>query len=126
MTNSSSCVGKDARFIVGVHKPCFEVKNLRPNEYFEPLGQLKDGTVIDNTANFPKDDLYEPTADIIYEIANPLPFRGTTYINSAWADIKVAHPETIRISKPEPCSLLCFFILPLPHMRVRQVILFLL
>ncbi|MCD4721063.1 MAG: hypothetical protein K8S13_14580, partial [Desulfobacula sp.] len=62
--------------------------------------------VIDNHINFPADDLYEPNADIIYEIANPFPFRGTTYINSAWADIKAAHPETIRISKPEPCSLL--------------------
>ena len=101
-----SCVGKDARFIVGIHKPEFKVKNLRDNDYFEPLGQLEDGTRIDNIVNFPKDDLYEPNADIIYEIANPFPFRGTTYINSAWADIKAAHPETIRISKHEPCSLL--------------------
>ena len=101
-----SCVGKDARFIVGIHKPCFEIKNLRDNDYFTSLGQLEDGTVIDNHINFPADDLYEPNADIIYEIANPFPFRGTTYINSAWADIKAAHPETIPISKPEPCSLL--------------------
>ena len=104
-----SCVGKDARFIVGVHKPCFEVKNLRDNDYFASLGQLEDGTMIDNTVNFPGDDLYEPNADIIYEIANPFPFRGATYINSAWADTKTAHPETIRISAPEPCSLLQSF-----------------
>jgi len=106
VTDLRSCVGKDARFIVGVHKPCFEIKNLRDNDYFAPLGQLEDGTIIDNTINFPKGDLSEPNADIIYEIANPFPFRGTTYINSAWADIKAAHPETICISKPEPCSLL--------------------
>ena len=104
--NLRSCVGKDARFIVGIHTPEFKVKNLRDNDYPAPLGQLEDGTVIDNIVNFPKNDLYEPKADIIYEIANPFPFRGTTYINSAWADIKAAHPETIRISKPDPCSLL--------------------
>lgn len=101
-----SCVGENARFIVGIHKPCFEVKNLRDNDYFASLGQLKDGTIIDNIINFPCDDLYEPGADIIYEIANPFPFRGATYINSAWADIKVAHPETICIPKPDSCSLL--------------------
>ena len=105
MTDLKSCVGKNARFIVGVHKPCFKVKNLRGNEYFAPLGQLEDGTIIDNNVNFPTGDLYEPNADIIYEIANAFPFRGTTYINSAWADRKAAHPETIRISEPEPCSL---------------------
>ena len=106
MMELRTCVGKDARFIVGIHKPCFKIKNLRNNDYFTSLGQLEDGTVIDNHINFPANDLYEPCADIIYEIANPFPFRGTTYINSAWADIKAAHPETIPISKPEPCSLL--------------------
>lgn len=106
MTTPLSCVGEDGRFIVGVHKPCFEVKNLRNYDYFSSLGQLEDGTVIDNHVNFPASDLSEPHADVIYEIANPFPFRGTTYINSAWADIKAVHPETIRIPKPEPCSLL--------------------
>ncbi|MCK5835908.1 MAG: hypothetical protein KAH09_01460 [Desulfobacula sp.] len=101
-----SCVGKDAQFIVGVHTPCFDVKNLRNHDYFASLGQLEDGTVIDNRVNFPGEDLHEAGADIIYEIANPFPFRGTTYINSAWADIKAAHPEAIHISKPLPCSLL--------------------
>ena len=106
MMAAKSCVGKDARFSVGVHKPSFEIKNLRGNDYFASLGELEDGTVIDNKVNFPQKDLYEPNADIIYEIANPFPFRGTTYINSAWADIKAIHPETIRILEPEPCSLL--------------------
>ncbi len=101
-----SCVGKNSQFIVGVHKPAFKVKNMREHAYFETLGQLEDGTVIDNCVNFPLDDLYEPHADIIYEIANQFAFRGTTYINSAWADIKAAHPETIRILEPEPCSLI--------------------
>jgi len=106
MINLRSCVGEDARFIVGVHNPEFKVKNLRGNEYLTSLGQLENGTIIDNSVNFPKEDLYEPHADTIFEIANAFPFRGTTYINSAWADIKAGHPEKIRIPAPEPCSLL--------------------
>jgi len=105
MTRLKSCVGKDAKFIVGVHKPEFKITNLREHDYFSSLGQLEDGTVVDNAINFPKGELYEPQADIIYEIANPFPFRGTTYINSAWADIKAKHPEKICIPKSEPCSL---------------------
>lgn len=101
-----SCVGKDGQFIVGIHRPEFTIKNLRDNDYPASLGKLDDGSVIDNTVNFPGGDLHEPSADIIYEIANPFPFRGTTYINSAWADIKAASPEKISISEPEPCSLL--------------------
>lgn len=106
MTPPGTCVGKDAVFIVGVHTPCFGVKNLRDNDHVAILGQGPDGTRIDNRVNFPGQDIYEPRADLIYEIANAFPFRGTTYINSAWADIKAAHPETIGISKPEPCSLI--------------------
>jgi len=105
MTNLKTCIGKNARFVVGIHTPCFEVKNLRDHDYVTSLGQLEDGTNVDNRINFPGNDLYEPNADAIYEIANPFPFRGTTYINSAWADIKVGLPEKIRISEPEPCSL---------------------
>ncbi len=106
MNVSGSCVGPDGHFIVGVHTPDFGVKNLRANSYIQPLGQLKDGTVIENQANFPDNDLYEPGADTIYEIANAFDFRGTTYINSAWADAKAAHPETIKIAEPSPCSLI--------------------
>ena len=106
MNSLRTCVGKDAKFIVGIHKPEFEIKNLRSSDHLESLGQLEDGTTVDNSVNFPREDLYEPGADIIYEIANAFPFRGTTYINSAWADIKAGHPEKIRIAAPEPCSLL--------------------
>jgi hypothetical protein len=101
-----SCVGKDGKFIVGVHRPEFNVKNLRDHDYLTSLGQLSDGTSVENSVNFPKANLFEPNADIIYEIANPFPFRGTTYINSAWADMKSDHPEKISIEKPEACSLL--------------------
>ncbi len=106
MTELRSCVGKDGRFKVGIHRPFFGVRNLRKHDFLQSLGELEDGTGVDNRANFPDKDLYEPHADIIYEIHNPFPFRGTTYINSAWADIKAEHPEIIAIAAPEPCSLL--------------------
>src|SRR3989339_527411 len=106
MTEPRSCVGRDGRFKVGIHRPCFGVRNLRRHDYLQSLGELEDGTGVDNRANFPDKDLYEPEADLIYEIHNPFAFRGTTYINSAWADAKAAHPETIAIPAPEPCSLL--------------------
>ncbi|MDA8136188.1 MAG: hypothetical protein M0T82_16335 [Desulfobacteraceae bacterium] len=106
MTELRSCVGKDGQFKVGVHRPSFGVRNLRKRDYLQSLGELEDGTGVDNQANFPDKDLYEPEADLIYEIHNPFAFRGTTYINSAWADAKAAHPETIAIPAPEPCSLL--------------------
>jgi len=106
MRTPRSCVGKNALFMVGVHTPEFKVKNLRDNDYLMSLGKLEDDTWIDNHVNFPEGDLHEPCADTIYEIANPFPFRGTTYINAAWADPKAGHPEKIRVMKPEPCSLI--------------------
>ena len=97
-----TCVTPDGRFRVGRHQPAFEVANLRENDFISRLGQLPDGTPVWNHANFPETDIQEPTADIIYEIPNPLPCRGTTFINSAWADPKARHPEKIRISEPSP------------------------
>jgi hypothetical protein len=100
-----TCVGPDGRFRVGRHQPAFDVANLRETDFIARLGQLPDGTPVWNHANFPGSDIHEPAADIIYEIPNPLPFRGTTFINSAWADPRAGHPEKIRISPPTPCSL---------------------
>ncbi len=106
MTDLRSCVGKDGRFMVGIHRPFFGVRNLRKHDFLQSLGALENGTGVDNGVNFPDKDLYEPHADIIYEINNPFPFRGTTYINSAWADAKADRPETIGIPAPESCSFL--------------------
>ncbi len=100
-----TCVDPSGRFRVGIHQPEFEVKNLRENRYLERLGKLANGTPVDNQVNFPKGNVQEPCADRIYEIANPFPFRGTTFINSAWADGHAGRPETIGIPRPSPCSL---------------------
>ena len=37
MNNIRTCVGKDGKFIVGVHKPFFDVINLRQNDYPEKI-----------------------------------------------------------------------------------------
>nr|WP_027362897.1 hypothetical protein [Desulfospira joergensenii] len=105
MMNPRTCVHPRGKFIVGVHRPRFDVKNLRENETLEILGQSEDGSPVDNRVNFPKTDIHEPKADLIYEIANPFPFRGATFINSAWADPKVGRTEIIGIQPPPPCSL---------------------
>ncbi len=100
-----TCVAQDGRFRVGIHRPEFRVENLREMDYPGVLGKLADGTLVDNQANFPPGPVHEPGADLIYEIANPFPFRGTTYINSAWADTHAGRPETIGVALPGPCSL---------------------
>jgi len=101
-----TCVDPTGRFVVGVHEPSFTVENLRTHKTIEILGQLPDGTRVDNQINFPETDVHEPGADRIYEIANPFPFRGTTYINSAWADPHAGRPDTIGVPIHPPCSLL--------------------
>lgn len=106
MTRHRSCVGDDGRFIVGIHRPRFYVHNLRENDFIQPLGKLENDELVMNHANFPDDSIKEDNADIIYEIANAFGFRGTTYINSAWADVKALHPESIKIHGPESCSFL--------------------
>ncbi len=100
-----TCVSPCGRFRVGIHTPSFAVDNLRKNDFISRLGMLPDGTPVWNHANFPKNNVQEPAADRIYEIANPFPFRGTTFINSAWADPKAGRPEKTGITKPGRCSL---------------------
>ena len=106
MMNPRTCVDPKGYFRVGIHQPEFETENMRENIYHEQLGTLPDGTPVDNQINFPKKNVVEPSADQIYEIANPFPFRGATFINSAWADTHAGRPETIGITPPSPCSLL--------------------
>ncbi len=92
-----TCVSSEGRFVFGIHRPCFQVKNLRENDYISCLGEMSDGTVVKNNINFPVGNIDVMGADIIYEIPNPFPFKGTTYINSAWADKNAEHPEKISL-----------------------------
>ncbi|MCP3942441.1 MAG: hypothetical protein GY710_13265 [Desulfobacteraceae bacterium] len=105
MMKLRTCIDPAGYFKVGIHQPQFEVENLRENVYLKTLGTLPDGTPVDNQINFPKENVREQGADQIYEIANPFPFRGATFINSAWADSHAGQPGTITIALPSPCSL---------------------
>ncbi|MCK5541216.1 MAG: hypothetical protein KAI40_00880 [Desulfobacterales bacterium] len=101
---SGTCVSPQGRFVYGIHKPCFNIANLREKDFISAIGKLPDKTEVSNDANFPDNNVKEENADIIYEIPNPFPFRGATYINSNWADQNAAQPGKIQIEKQKPFS----------------------
>lgn len=99
-----TCVTPPGTFVYGVHRPAFTARNLREHDFVNQLGLTEDGPV-DNKANFPVSDVVEEQADWIYEIANPLPFRGTTYIGKAWADKTARNPLAISLPEPSAASM---------------------
>jgi hypothetical protein len=101
-------VTPDGRFTYGVHKPSFTVRNLRENDFITTLGVLPDGSGHLNQNNFPKGDVTESRADWIYEIPNPFPFKGTTYIVKSWAEKKAENPSSIFLPKPSSVSFSTF------------------
>ncbi len=94
-----TCVSPEGRFLFGLHHPRFTAANFRAGDYHHRLGCTEDGQPRTNSANFPSGDVTEPAADPIFEIANPLPFRGTTYIGKGWADRTAG--DVSRIVIPE-------------------------
>lgn len=95
-----TCVSPDGTFIYGIHRPEYHVDNLRKNNAIQSLGQFSDGRIHNNHINFPEQDITIQQADIIYEIPNAFPFKGTTYIQKRWADAKKAKPSTIKLQPP--------------------------
>ncbi len=100
-----TCVSPGGKFTVGIHDPGFEVENMREKTCPAILGRLADGTPVENHINFPGSTVTADKTDRIYEIANPFPFRGATFINTAWADRHAGRPETISVPAKPPCSL---------------------
>ena len=100
-----TCVSPEGRFLVGIHDPGFDVANFRQNTRIDSLGKLPDGTPVENRVNFPPGSVTADKTDRIYEIANAFPFRGSTYINSAWADRRVGDPGAVGLPERPPCSL---------------------
>lgn len=94
-------VGPDGRFRVARHQPSYRVANLRPHERVCELGCLADGRPVTNQQNFPEGVVDALEAESVFEIANPFPFRGTTYIGKTWADDKRRDPSAIRLP-PQP------------------------
>lgn len=100
-----TCVSPQGRFVWGLHEPRFSTINLREEDFILSLGRTPQGDHRTNEANFPPGDVEEKGADPIFEVANPFPFRGTTYIGKAWADAAAADPTRIAIASPVKVSL---------------------
>ena len=100
-----TCVTLNGTFRFGVHRPAYTVTNLRQGDLRAVLGHFADGRPHDNHRNFPETAVDEAAADPIYEVANPLPFRGATFIPRSWAETKVDHPERIALPSPPEASM---------------------
>ncbi len=100
-----TCVDPAGMFRYRVHRPSYRVHNLRRKDHPLCLGKLPDGSEVDNRINFPEGDLEVKGASTVYEIPNAFPFRGTTYIDSAWADAKASDPLSVRIASPAKVSM---------------------
>jgi hypothetical protein len=104
MKRIRSCVTPEGKFIYGIHKPQYSVTNLRANSGVDTLGHSEDGTEVHNRRNFPDSDVTVEHADWIFEIPNPFPFKGVTYIDKEWADATADNYGRICIPQPEPVS----------------------
>ncbi|MFH2124354.1 MAG: hypothetical protein ABIJ50_12835 [Pseudomonadota bacterium] len=105
MIKLRTCICPDQCFLYGIHKPSYTVCNLRGGKKIERLGVIDGESVQDNRANFPDGTLSIPRADWIFEIPNPFPFRGTTFIDQEWADASAADYRQISLPPNEQISL---------------------
>ena len=92
-------------FAVALHRPSFQVANLREQDAVGPLGHTADNTPCDNLVNFPPGEIQVAAGRPIYEIANAFPFRGATFIDSDWADARAKDPGAIGLPPAPACSL---------------------
>jgi len=95
-----SSVTPEGRFRVGKHSPNYKVANFRQEDHLCFLGKTNLGRDVENHRNFPDGDVDVAHARPIFEIVNPLPFRGCTFIDTGWADGRASRPESIRIDPP--------------------------
>ncbi|MCK5194590.1 MAG: hypothetical protein KAQ71_12325, partial [Desulfobulbaceae bacterium] len=100
---TATCVTPEGVFQYSLHEPEYPATNLREHDYVSTLGECEKKSV-DNSRNFPADSIKVVGADHIYEIPNAFPFKGTTYINSRWADKNAGDPLAIRLEKSRPSS----------------------
>ncbi len=97
----STCVHPDGYFVYGIHKPSYTVSNRRINDQNDSLGSTIDNQPVLNSINFPSSNIEVKGADWVYEIPNPFPFKGVTYINKRWADNSADNPERFTLH-PKP------------------------
>ncbi len=100
-----TCVSPEAKFIYGIHQPSYRTKNLRMDTKIEQLGTGEVLGPVTNEANYPQEDVNVESADWIFEIPNPFPFRGATYIGKEWADAASNKPHAFTIPAMPEISL---------------------
>lgn len=100
-----SCVHPKGNFIYGIYRPSYHVANMRPSTCLDILGSDQLDKTIDNTQNYPTANIKVETADWIFEVPNPFPFKGRTFINKKWADATAQAPEKIRLPPQQKVSL---------------------
>ena len=105
MKRLQTCVTPQGNFQYGIHKPAYTVTNLRPNADIKVLGLTEKNEPVSNGRNYPEGDVQVHGADWIFEIPNPFPFKGRTYIDKEWADASAENPPRISLPQPEQVSL---------------------
>lgn len=100
-----TCVAADGVFRFGLHHPSYSIENLRITDPVATLGTLADGTPVENRRNFPPGKVFVANAEKVFEVPNPFPFKGTTYILKRWADEKACNIESIGLPAPPEVSL---------------------
>jgi len=103
--NNYSSITPQGKFVYGIHKPRYCVANLRTGKNIEPLGSYKDGSQHSNAPNYPDGDIAVEEGGWIFEIPNPLHFRGATYIDKRHADAAAADYSRIPLPRQEELSL---------------------
>ena len=101
-TPFSTCVHPQGYFVYGIHKPSYKVSNQRVHDQNDLLGRAENDTPVLNGDNFPAGDVIVEKGDWVYEVPNPFPFKGVTYINKRWADASADNPARFKLpSKPQ-------------------------
>ncbi len=100
-----TCIHPNGYFIYGIHKPHYVARNQRVQDQNELLGRTADKKPVLNNGNFPENEVKVENGNWVYEVPNPLPFKGVTYINKKWADNTANNPERIHLSEKPRVSL---------------------
>ncbi|MBC8316626.1 MAG: hypothetical protein H8E41_01885 [Desulfobulbaceae bacterium] len=98
-----TCITPEGLFQYSLHQPEYPAANLREHDAVSALGKCNN-EVVDNQRNFPAESITVTGADHIYEVPNAFPFKGTTFINSRWADRNARAPQTIGLKPPASSS----------------------
>jgi len=92
-----TCVSASGEFVYGIHKPDYTVVNLRGEKHIATLGHINGKTSVENKINFPANDVTINNADWVFEISNPFPFMGATFILKSSADKRIENANPFDI-----------------------------